>query len=635
MYLSTILTLCTTFALVTPQAPQQFIQNPCDSKSTCHECIRTPSCAWCFDTKFNTTKRCFQPSYPKPPLDQCDPSQVYNPDNVIVFLQNDNLTSSEIRKEDGTLVSGYEASMNSSEYFQGKGQSHFGGSGVSGGRYGASIVQVKPQRISLQLRAREIYRIDMAYARAEHYPVDLYYLMDLSKSMEDDKEKLSALGNHLADTMKRVTSNFTLGFGSFVDKVVMPYVSTIPEKLLQPCTGCVAPYGFRNHMTLSTNTNTFSQMVKEASVSGNLDAPEGGFDAIMQAVVCRQNIGWRDQTRRLLVFSTDAGFHYAGDGKLGGIVKPNDGECHLNNLGYYTMSSKQDYPSISQINTYVKKNSINVIFAVTADKVGIYKELATHIEGSTCGQLSNDSSNVVELIKEQYNAISSTVEMKHNASSDIKIRFFSKCLNSDGEMIETNKCGNVKFNTSVEFRVELQIISGPQCECDNFSCERHNGLICSGPEHGCRQYKTGPYKTEKECESNPICNFHIVEKDVIEVNETNNEVLCAHYDEETDCRFTFVYYYNETNQIEIRAQKELECPPIVFLLGVILGVIAAVVLMGLAVLLLWKLLTTIHDRREFAKFEKEAMMARWDTGENPIYKQATSTFKNPTYAGKG
>lgn len=57
-------------------------------------------------------------------------------------------------------------------------------------------------------------------------------------------------------------------------------------------------------------------MVKSASVSGNLDAPEGGFDAIMQAVVCRDQIGWREKARRLLVFSTDAGFHYAGDGKV-------------------------------------------------------------------------------------------------------------------------------------------------------------------------------------------------------------------------------------------------------------------------------------------------------------------------------
>lgn len=47
-----------------------------------------------------------------------------------------------------------------------------------------------------------------------------------------------------------------------------------------------------------------------------------------------------------------------------------------------------------------------------------------------------------------------------------------------------------------------------------------------------------------------------------------------------------------------------------------LGVIAAIVLMGLAILLLWKLLTTIHDRREFAKFEKERMMAKWDTVSN-------------------
>jgi len=68
------------------------------------------------------------------------------------------------------------------------------------------------------------------YAQAEDYPVDLYYLMDLSNSMEDDKEKLSALGNLLAESMRNITSNFRLGFGSFVDKVVMPYVNTMPKK---------------------------------------------------------------------------------------------------------------------------------------------------------------------------------------------------------------------------------------------------------------------------------------------------------------------------------------------------------------------------------------------------------------------
>lgn len=50
-----------------------------------------------------------------------------------------------------------------------------------------------------------------------------------------------------------------------------------------------------------------------------------------------------------------------------------------------------------------------------------------------------------------------------------------------------------------------------------------------------------------------------------------------------------------------------------FILGIVLGVIAAIVLVGLALLMLWKMVTTIHDRREFARFEKERMMAKWDT----------------------
>lgn len=54
--------------------------------------------------------------------------------------------------------------------------------------------------------------------------------MDLSKSMEDDKDKLSALGDQLSEAMQNITSNFRLGFGSFVDKVLMPYVSTVPKK---------------------------------------------------------------------------------------------------------------------------------------------------------------------------------------------------------------------------------------------------------------------------------------------------------------------------------------------------------------------------------------------------------------------
>lgn len=66
---------------------------------------------------------------------------------------------------------------------------------------------------------------------------------------------------------------------------------------------------------------------------------------------------------------------------------------------------------------------------------------------------------------------------------------------------------------------------------------------------------------------------------------------------------------------------------------VLLSVTGAILLIGLAALLIWKLLITIHDRREFARFEEEKARAKWDTTHNPLYKEATSTFTNITYRG--
>lgn len=58
---------------------------------------------------------------------------------------------------------------------------------ISQGQLGQRTVQIQPQQVSLKLRVGQAYDLNIKYAQAEDYPVDLYYLMDLSKSMEDDK----------------------------------------------------------------------------------------------------------------------------------------------------------------------------------------------------------------------------------------------------------------------------------------------------------------------------------------------------------------------------------------------------------------------------------------------------------------
>jgi integrin beta 1 len=72
----------------------------------------------------------------------------------------------------------------------------------------------------------QVYNVTIQYTQAKDYPIDLYFLMDLSNSMNDDKANLENLGEKMAETMMSVTSNFSLGFGSFVDKKTPPFAFT-------------------------------------------------------------------------------------------------------------------------------------------------------------------------------------------------------------------------------------------------------------------------------------------------------------------------------------------------------------------------------------------------------------------------
>lgn len=80
------------------------------------------------------------------------------------------------------------------------------------------------------------------------------------------------------------------GFGSFVDKTVLPFVNTHPEKLRNPCPNkekeCQAPFAFQHVLKLTDNSDLFQREVGKQLISGNLDAPEGGLDAMMQVAAC-------------------------------------------------------------------------------------------------------------------------------------------------------------------------------------------------------------------------------------------------------------------------------------------------------------------------------------------------------------
>nr|XP_006981915.1 integrin beta-7 [Peromyscus maniculatus bairdii]XP_042120590.1 integrin beta-7 [Peromyscus maniculatus bairdii]XP_042120591.1 integrin beta-7 [Peromyscus maniculatus bairdii] len=334
---------------------------------------------------------------------------------------------------------------------------------LSQGDRGEGATQLAPQRIRVTLRPGEPQKFRVRFLRAAGYPVDLYYLMDLSYSMKDDLERVRQLGHALLVRLQEVTHSVRIGFGSFVDKTVLPFVSTVPAKLHHPCPSrlerCQPPFSFHHVLSLTGDAQAFEREVGRQNVSGNLDSPEGGFDAILQAALCQEQIGWRNVSR-LLVFTSDDTFHTAGDGKLGGIFMPSDGRCHLDSNGVYVHSAEFDYPSVGQIAQALTAANIQPIFAVTSPTLPVYQELSQLIPKSAVGELSEDSSNVVQLIMDAYDSLSSTVTLEHaSLPPGVNISFESHCRGPEkreGEAGSRAQCSDIRVNQTVDFWVTLQ-----------------------------------------------------------------------------------------------------------------------------------------------------------------------------------
>merc|ERR1712113_895454 len=114
----------------------------------------------------------------------------------------------------------------------------------------------------------------------------------------------------------------------------------------------------------------------------------------------------------------------------------------------------------------------------------------------------------------------------------------------------------------------------------------------------------------------PLCDLCEFKDRIIEVEKAEDyiiedERLCSFIDDD-ECRATFVYgYQNATGKLQVWVQKTKECPVVVDILGIVLGVIGAIVAIGLFLILMWKIFTTIHDRSSSPGSKRNAC---WPSG---------------------
>ena len=138
--------------------------------------------------------------------------------------------------------------------------------------------------------------------------------------------------------------------------------------------------------------------------------------------VCFQDdIGWKNNTLKLLVLATESWFHSAGDGmgRLAGLLDPADNECHLEN-NLYKRGDQADYPSVKQVVDKLAENSIIPIFAVRQEQLYLYRNATDQLfRGGTVEVLEKDSENILDLIEKAYNRITQKQHLLLKTSKEL------------------------------------------------------------------------------------------------------------------------------------------------------------------------------------------------------------------------
>jgi len=83
------------------------------------------------------------------------------------------------------------------------------------------------------------------------------------------------------------------------------------------------------------------------------------------------------------------------------------------------------------------------------------QKITNNIKASTVGTLNTDSSNIVELISNEYDKIHSRIELQNTepTTNELTIRYYSNC--HDEEEKETHICENLPKNGVIKFTVNM------------------------------------------------------------------------------------------------------------------------------------------------------------------------------------
>ena len=215
-------------------------------------------------------------------------------------------------------------------------------------------------------------------------------------------------------------------------------------------------YGYKTDLALTRNTPTFQDVYDALYARGGADYPESQLTGLLMVAKRIKEVGFRDNSRRVVVMITDDDFHEAGDytRDADGQTPPaNDGDGVLDVGPDGREGSGEDYPSDNQVKLALQEAKIYPIFFCTLKHLSKWTALKDKWGFGIAVEIKGDSSDLVEAVSQAMKELTGTVTLTKQADPHSLI----KTIEPSGGFKNVEPGA---YGTSVTFNVTAERIVG-------------------------------------------------------------------------------------------------------------------------------------------------------------------------------
>lgn len=260
---------------------------------------------------------------------------------------------------------------------------------------------------------------------------DVMMLQDLTGSFWDDLPLVQELFPTLYEGLTSA-ADVQFGLGTFKDKPV-------PEEML----GGSSDYVYQTELAVTDDLAALTSTINGYTATGGYDWPEAQLEALAQAALRTEEIGYRDGVQKFAIVMSDAPPHIEGD-YLGALMA-NDLDTDI--------EYEEDYPAIDALGELLKAAGLTPVFAVTEYVMADYQAIIDTWGFGSVTMLESDSSNLVDAV------ISGIEEATIDLTLDISSDDYGYVSSFTPSVYEDAGPGTYTFDITLEIPADSEDLS--------------------------------------------------------------------------------------------------------------------------------------------------------------------------------